>query len=422
MMNARAIQSVAKSGSNGAMVEGHEATLLSRFLNDKTAIRRYTELKPEYFGSPVHREIFEAILQLHYDGHDTNYLAVQDYFRRRGKLHEIGEHTLTTLSTDSRIAAMDNSCCDYAHDCVIDAWREREAAKIGKRLHSGDIGIEDAMARLAEIGEGARGRELPQIEDAAQLISKPIVLPDDVIDGVVHRGGKLVVGGASKSYKTWLLIDLAVSVASGAEWFNGYPTRQGRVLYVNFELPAPFFAKRIATVCDERQLRLEAGMFTVWNLRGHVADWAKLQSQIPSDFYALIILDPTYKLLLGRDENKAGDVASLLNEFEVLAVRTGAAVAFGAHYSKGNQAAKESIDRIGGSGVFARDPDTILNFTRHEQPDCFTVEATLRNHPPIKPFVVRWEFPLFTVENLLDPAQLKQGGRKPDESLDRASP
>ena len=32
--------------------------------------------------------------------------------------------------------------------------------------------------------------ELPQIEDAADLISKPIVLPDDVIEGIVHRGGK----------------------------------------------------------------------------------------------------------------------------------------------------------------------------------------------------------------------------------------
>jgi len=37
-------------------------------------------------------------------------------------------------------------------------------------------------------------------------------------------------------------------------------------------------------------------------------------------------------------------------------VKTGAAVGFGAHYSKGNQAGKEAIDRVSGSGVFARDP------------------------------------------------------------------
>src|SRR5580700_5023806 len=40
----------------------------------------------------------------------------------------------------------------------------------------------------------------------------------------------------------------------------------------------------------------------------------------------------------GRDENAAGDIAALLNEFEKLAVHTGAAVIYSAHYSKGNQA------------------------------------------------------------------------------------
>ena len=254
---------------------------------------------------------------------------------------------------------------------------------------------------------------LPLIQDAATLLDQPIILPPDVIEGIVHLGGKMVLGGASKTYKTWLLTDMAVSVATGAIWFNGYPTEKGRVLFVNFELPEPFFWHRIRTVCDERQLTIESDFLDVWNLRGHVLDWAKLEQQIQSGTYVLIILDPIYKLLLGRNENSAGDIASLLNELEVLAVRSGAAVAFGAHYSKGNQAQKESIDRIGGSGVFGRDPDTILNFTRHEEQDCFTVEMTLRNHPPREPFVVRWEYPLFAVDSLLDPNRLKQAGGRP---------
>jgi hypothetical protein len=254
---------------------------------------------------------------------------------------------------------------------------------------------------------------LPAIQDAATFLAQPIELPQQVLEGVLHRGGKMVAAGASKTFKTWFLIDLAASVATGAVWFNGYPTKKGAVLFVNFELPEPFFWHRVRTVADERQLAIETGMLHVWNLRGHILDWAKLQQQIQSDTYVLIILDPIYKLLLGRDENRAGDIASLLNELEVLAVRSGAAVAFGAHYSKGNQAQKESIDRIGGSGVFGRDPDTILNFTRHEEEDCFTVEMTLRNHPPQNPFVVRWEYPLFVVDSVLDPNRLKQAGGRP---------
>src|SRR5208282_4805856 len=98
------------------------------------------------------------------------------------------------------------------------------------------------------------------------------------------------------------------------------------------------------------------------------------------------------------------------NAVESLSVESGAAVAFGAHYSKGNQAGKEAIDRISGSGVFARDPDTILNFTRHEETDAFTVDATLRNFKPIAPLCVRWQYPLMRRDESLDPAKLKKVG------------
>ena len=96
-----------------------------------------------------------------------------------------------------------------------------------------------------------------------------------------------------------------------------------------------------------------------------------------------------------------------MNSIETLAVKTGAAVAFRAHYSKGNQAGKEAIDRVSGSGVYARDPDSLLNFTSHQEADCYTVEATLRNFPPMAPFVVRWEYPLFTRDASLNPTDLK---------------
>jgi hypothetical protein len=177
-------------------------------------------------------------------------------------------------------------------------------------------------------------------------------------------------------------------------------------------------------VCEENQVNPGPGYLRVWNLRGHAADLTKLLPLILQGIggsqYDLIILDPIYKLLGQRDENKAGDIASLLNEIEYLAVKTGAAVAFGAHYSKGNQSGKEVTDRIGGSGVFARDPDTILTFTRHDECDCFTVDATLRNHPPIDPFVVRWEFPLMCVDSTLDPANIRSAGAKAKATPDQA--
>ncbi len=182
--------------------------------------------------------------------------------------------------------------------------------------------------------------------------------------------------------------------------------------YINFEIQEPFFCQRTEDICGAKGVTFEEGQLMVWHLRGHTEGIEKMVAELMlgllRENFTLIIFDPIYKALGGRDENKAGDVASLCNELERVAVKTGAAIAFGAHYSKGNQAAKESIDRIGGSGVFARDPDAILTMTAHEMEECFTVEATLRNFKPLPAFVVRWEWPLFYRDAAADPTALKQ--------------
>jgi hypothetical protein len=65
------------------------------------------------------------------------------------------------------------------------------------------------------------------------------------------------------------------------------------------------------------------------------------------------------------------------------------------------------MDRISGSGVFARDPDTIMRMTRHSWMTPSPVEMTLRNHPPQESFVVRREHPLMVNDVHLVPAKLE---------------
>jgi hypothetical protein len=170
-------------------------------------------------------------------------------------------------------------------------------------------------------------------------------------------------------------------------------------------------------VAKAKGIKIDRGAIHLWNLRGHAADFRQLVPRIVercrAENFALIVLDPIYKLYGNTDENSAGNVALLLNSLETLATETGAAIAFGAHFAKGNAAGKEAIDRISGSGVFARDPDSLLIFTKHETDDAFTVEPILRNFAPVAPFAVRWQFPLMTLADDLDPAKLKQvAGRR----------
>jgi AAA domain len=306
---------------------------------------------------------------------------------------------------EARKAMLKSFTLDHLQDALIDANLVRDEA-----LGNGQPGAKQ------ETG----ARELPGLVDAATFIDTPLKSPPELIRGILHQGSKLAFGGGSKSFKTWTLLSLALAVASGAKWL-GFKSAQGKVLFINFEIQPYAWRGRIMDVARAAGIKLQPGQVTLWNLRGHAADFRHLIPQIiercRAENFALIIFDPIYKLYGGADGNKASDVAALLNALEQVAVETGAAIAFGAHFAKGNASGKEAIDRISGSGVFARDPDSLLIFTAHNDEGCFVVEPILRNFPPVKPFGVRWEFPLMQRDENIDPAKLKKrSGRKADYS------
>jgi hypothetical protein len=137
--------------------------------------------------------------------------------------------------------------------------------------------------------------------DAAAAIANPEPLPPVLIDGLLHRGEKLVLGGGSKSFKTWCLCDLALSVATGTP-FWGMNTAPGKVLYLNFEVQGCFFARRIQTVAQAKQIVIPPGVLSIANLRGQNAKDILIQVARQAKGQSLIIVDPIYKLMQGRDD------------------------------------------------------------------------------------------------------------------------
>ena len=225
----------------------------------------------------------------------------------------------------------------------------------------------------------------------------------------------MVLGGGSKSFKTWILLHMSLCVASGIPWL-GFNASPGRVLYLNFELPEFSIARRICELSDAINLSVPSTL-KLWNLRGHASDadviLPIIANTVKATLFSLIVIDPLYKLLGARDENLSRDMANIMNAIERLALDSGAAVSFGAHFTKGNPSLKDAIDRFSGSGVIGRDPDSILTFTAHDQGDAFSVDMILRNFPQQDPFVVRWEHPTMVIDANLDPSHLKKPPGRP---------
>ena len=259
---------------------------------------------------------------------------------------------------------------------------------------------------------GAVPPPLPEIISLREFVSRATPPPPQIIEGVLHQGCKMILGGTSKSNKSWCLLDLAISVASGQKWW-GRQCAKAPVVYINFELHGWAMAERINALCAARPDCANLGeTFHLWNLRGHNTDLTllrpKLEEQLARHQFGLIILDPAYKVLGDRDENANGEIAGLMNELEKLAQSSGAAVIVAHHFAKGDSTNKEAGDRMSGAGAWVRDPDSIMVLTPHEEADCFTVTSILRNLPRLPEFVVSWAFPLMRIAPELNPDALRR--------------
>jgi len=286
----------------------------------------------------------------------------------------------------------------------------------------------DALRLFQAISQAvpARTTKLPPMRDMAFAIrpENRSPIPAVVIDKILRRGAKLAIGGSSKGRKTWTTIDLAISVACGVPWW-GFDCVKGRVLYINFELFKYEIEQRILEVATAKGVVPQPGTLMEFTLRGLLRPVEQICEELTEyitncEPFSLIVIDPLYKIMMGRDENAASDMSAVMAHIESMAVLTGAAVVYAAHFSKGNQASKSAIDRISGSGVVGRDADALLLMTEHEESQGesvhFTVEPIVRSFAQTDPFVISWEFPLFTRDTTgLDPAALKMPPGKKGE-------
>jgi RecA-family ATPase len=214
--------------------------------------------------------------------------------------------------------------------------------------------------------------DLPDPESLEMVWENLPELAPCLINGILRKGHKMLIAGPSKAGKSFLQIELCISIAEGREWM-GWKCARGRVLYVNLELDRPSCLHRFKDVYDAlgwspNHLK----NIDIWNLRGRSIPMDKLAPRLirraAKKNYEAIIIDPIYKVITG-DENSADQMANFCNQFDKVCTELGCAVIYCHHHSKGSQGGKKSMDRASGSGVFARDPDALLDLIELEPTD-----------------------------------------------------
>ncbi len=197
-------------------------------------------------------------------------------------------------------------------------------------------------------------------------------LSPPLIDGVLRQGHKMLLAGPSKAGKSYALIELCAAIAEGKNWLC-FNCAQGKVMYVNLELDRASCLHRFKDVYTALGYAPDhISNIDIWNLRGKSVPMDKLAPKLirraQKKDYIAVIIDPIYKIITG-DENSADQMAHFCNQFDKVCSEVGCAVIYCHHHSKGSQGGKKSMDRASGSGVFARDPDALLDLTELEITD-----------------------------------------------------
>jgi hypothetical protein len=274
-----------------------------------------------------------------------------------------------------------------------------------------------------------------------EVIANDGKTPDWIIEELLPVGGLATISGRAKSYKSWVALDLCLSMADGKDWL-GFKTRRGCTVYVNFELSAQTLQSRIKMIADAKEIDLKQleQRFLPLTIDGAglLCECSKIRlTELFTSFATeqikravertglespiLLVIDSFYNIIGTQNENAAADVAAVYRMIRTLAKQLQCAVTIIHHFAKGAPGDKMDGDRAAGSRVHRQEPNTYIELTPHKEQGAVVFSADLRDYPHVPKYCLRWDVPLMVDAFDLSADDIQQPlrrGRKPEHSVD----
>ena len=197
-----------------------------------------------------------------------------------------------------------------------------------------------------------------------------------LVEQLWARAGVGIIGGAPKLGKSWLGLDLAVSIASGTPCLDTFRVAEpGGALIYMAEDAAPIVKQRLEGLCRHRGLDLAAlpiGVITAPSIRLDLPpDQHRLAETVRRHTPRLLLLDPFVRLHR-INENQASDVAAILGYLRELQRAHDLALTIVHHARKSGGSG--GGQNLRGSGDFFAWVDTALSLHRHRRQLILSVE------------------------------------------------
>lgn len=174
-----------------------------------------------------------------------------------------------------------------------------------------------------------------------------------LVENIWVQGGTGMLAGPPKTGKTWLIIDLAVSIASGTPFLGKFDATQGPVIIYSPEGPQSCLDDRIRQVAERRGLNHKDLYIYIVSSKDLSLDDKSDQETISQAFESiqpsLAIFDPFAECFLG-DENRSDDVKVMTNFLTLMARQYGIASVVTHHIVK-TTGGKQNGNKMRGSGA-----------------------------------------------------------------------
>ena len=242
-----------------------------------------------------------------------------------------------------------------------------DAASLGEAVAKASAVTEQDISApepelVEEIVADADGAEIAPFEvmTTNQLKAMPPVTW--AVDGLVTLHGFTVMYGAPASGKSFLAIDMALSIANGLAWQNR-AVRRGSVLYIAGE-GVGGMGKRVKAWEAWHGKHDTANLYvlpTAVNFRDE-ADIARLKMTIDSigEQFTMVVVDTVARALLGGEENSATDMGLFVDACDQIKAHTGSAL-LAVHH-----AGKDSAKGMRGSSSLLGGVDAAMSITNFD--------------------------------------------------------
>jgi hypothetical protein len=211
-----------------------------------------------------------------------------------------------------------------------------------------------------------------------------------LIEGLWMDQAVGILGGQPKCGKTWMALEMAVSVASGAPCLGAFPVySRGPVLFYAAEDNSTALRARIETLACNRGVdfqSLDLRIITVSSLRMDLPhDQNRLEATVALHRPVLLVLDPLVRIHMA-DENVSSQMAALLGYFRNLQRKTGTAIALTHHSRKNASSGVGAGYNLRGSSDLYAFVDSFLYMRKNR--DQLTLSAEHRAAPGFGPITL----------------------------------